>query len=44
MIAIMHALSSNHSVVIVVALHCRITARAKAEGTWLIKFLIREIF
>jgi hypothetical protein len=30
--------------VIVIALHCRITARAKAEGTWLIKFLIREIF
>ena len=38
MIAMMHTLSSNHSVVIVV------TARAKAEGTWLIKFLIREIF
>ena len=39
MIAMMHALSSNHSVVIGVALHCKITAHAKAEG----KFLIREI-
>src|SRR5271155_1602561 len=28
-------------VVIGVALHCEITARARAGGTWLIKFLIR---
>lgn len=40
MMGMMQALSSNHSVVIAVALHC---ARAKAGGTWLIKFLIREI-
>jgi len=32
MIGMMYVLSSNHSVVIGVALHCEITARAQAEG------------